>query len=122
MIPVKMLTVEEIENTTFKKDTLKSGELCAWKWTDLNFETNISRITKTLYNPDNNMRNELTPPKTTASICDFDLDESVMNLILNHKKNQTTSKPMNKTLFTDYHDKNFVFAHDNGYPFIQKIY
>lgn len=153
VIPVKLLTVEEIENTTieegyFEKSELteflsaaqehglsqdleifyvlafsgmRSGELCAWKWTDLNFDTNIVRITKTIYNPNNNMRKyELTPPKTKASIRDFDLDENVMNLLINHKNHQTASKPMNKTLFTDYHDKNFVFAHDNGYPFIQK--
>ncbi|OAB41427.1 hypothetical protein PGLA_16630 [Paenibacillus glacialis] len=100
---------------------MRSGELCAWKWSDLIFETNMVRITKTLYNPNNNMRKyELTPPKTTASIRDFDLDESVMKLLENHKKSQAASKQKNKETFSDYHDKNFVFAHDNGYPFIQQ--
>ncbi|MDA6151479.1 hypothetical protein OSK18_28765, partial [Escherichia coli] len=35
---------------------MRSGELCALKWSDINWETNEIRITKTLYNPDNNMK------------------------------------------------------------------
>nr|WP_306798715.1 hypothetical protein [Oceanobacillus saliphilus] len=33
---------------------MRSGELCALKWSDINFNTNELRITKTLYNEDNN--------------------------------------------------------------------
>jgi hypothetical protein len=37
---------------------------------------NQLRITKTLYNPDNNMiKYELTPPKTKGSIRTIDIDE-----------------------------------------------
>lgn len=48
---------------------MRSGDLCTLKWTDINFDTNEIRITKTIYNPNNNMHNyELTPPKTKGSI------------------------------------------------------
>lgn len=153
VIPVKMLTVEDIENAAIEEKYLeknelseflsnvkehglhqdmemfyvlafsgmRSGELCALKWSDVNFESNEIRITKTLYNPDNNMRKyELTPPKTKGSIRTFNLDESIMNLLKTHQKNQAKAKETNKNLFADYHDKDFVFCHDNGYPFIQK--
>ena len=153
VIPVKMLTVEEIENATIEEGYLEKselaeflsatqeyglpqdvemfftlafsgmrpGELCAWRWPDLNFITLIIRITKTLYNPNNNMRKyKLTPPKTTASIRAFDLDVSIMRLLENHKKNQADAKLINKTLFLDYHDNDFVFSRDNGYPLVPK--
>jgi len=119
VIPVKKLTVEEIENNTIEEKYLekkelfefldatkqfgihedveifyllafsgmRSGELCALKWPDINFEISEIRITKTLYNPDNNMRKyELTPPKTKGSIRTFDIDESIIDLLKNHKK------------------------------------
>ncbi|WP_438350419.1 tyrosine-type recombinase/integrase [Paenibacillus sp. FA6] len=152
VIPVKMLTVEEIESATIEEGYLekselaeflsatlehgepqdveifftlafsgmRSGELCAWRWPDLSFITNIVRITKTIYSRTNNMRKyKLTPPKTTASIRDFDLDDSIMRRLEKHKKNQAEAKLINKTLFLDYHDNDFVFARKNGYPFFQ---
>lgn len=42
---------------------MRVGEMCALKWTDINFEENTIRITKTLDMPDHNMRKfKLTPP------------------------------------------------------------
>ncbi|AGK51992.1 tyrosine-type recombinase/integrase [Bacillus sp. 1NLA3E] len=153
VIPVKKLTVEDIENNTIEekyleKDELseflstahqygllmdmeifyllafsgmRSGELCALKWTDVDFETNEIRITKTLYNPDNNMHKyELTPPKTKGSIRTFDIDDSIIDLLKAHKKNQAKIKMANRHKYPDYHDKNFIFCRENGYPFIQK--
>jgi integrase len=100
---------------------MRSGELCALKWADINFETNEIRITKTLYNPNNNMRQyELTPPKTKGSIRTFDIDDSIMDLLKAYKKKQAKIKLANRAKYPDYHDKNFVFCHENGYPYIQK--
>ena len=100
---------------------MRSGELCALKWSDVNFETNEIRITKTLYNPDNNMRKyKLTPPKTKGSIRTVDIDESVMKLLKKHKVKQAEKRLVNRHKYQDYHDQNFVFCHENGYPFIQK--
>lgn len=153
VIPVKKLTVEDIENKTVEEKYLekkelgeflnvaqqnglhddvaifyllaftgmRSGELCALKWSDINFDTNEVRITKTLYNPDNNMRKyELTPPKTKGSIRTFDVDDSIIKILKAHKKVQLEKKLANRFKFPDYHDKNFVFCHENGYPYIQK--
>jgi integrase len=68
---------------------MRSGELCALKWTDVNFETNEISITKTLYTPTNSMKNyKLTPPKTKAAIREIDVDYSVMSLLKAMKKKQ----------------------------------
>lgn len=117
VIPVKLLTVEEIEKDPieekiFEKEELeefllavkdhglpmdleifhllafsglRSGELCALKDTDFFFETNEIRVTKTLYNPKNNMRvYMLTPPKTKGSIRRFDVVDNVMRSVESH--------------------------------------
>jgi integrase len=100
---------------------MRSGELCALKWSDVNFDTTEIRITKTLYNPDNNMRKyELTPPKTKGSIRTFDMDDSIIDLLKAHKKTQAKIKMGNRHKYPDYHDKNFIFCHENGFPYIQK--
>ncbi|MFU1797320.1 tyrosine-type recombinase/integrase [Paenibacillus azoreducens] len=100
---------------------MRPGELCALKWSDLNFETNEIRITKTLYNPNNNMKKYmLTPPKTKGSIRTFNLDEKVMKLLAKHREKQKKSIKEFKGLYgKEYHDENFVFCHANGYPFLQ---
>lgn len=99
---------------------MRSGELCALKWPDINFETNEIRITKTMYNPDNNMfQYELVPPKTKGSIRTFDMPDDVMSLLKAHKAKMNQIRLKNRKN-PDYHDGNFVFCRNNGYPFIQK--
>lgn len=153
VIPEKILTVEEIENTSIDDEFLenneltefleaayhhgmpmdierfyllafsgmRSGELCALKWTDIYFESNQVRITKTLYNENNNMKEyELVTPKTKGSIRSVDIDESVMNLLKAYKDRQQKVMIENRTNDPEFHDANFVFCRDNGYPFIQK--
>ncbi|GIO84598.1 site-specific integrase [Paenibacillus faecis] len=153
VIPEKILTVEEIENTSIEDKFLekneltefleavflygmpmdlerfyllafsgmRSGELCALKWTDVNFITNQIRITKTLYNENNNMvEYKLVPPKTKGSIRSVDIDESVMKLLMDYKEQQQKIMAESKKLNPEFHDANFVFCRDNGYPFIQK--
>ncbi|HSH24783.1 MAG TPA: site-specific integrase [Massilibacterium sp.] len=94
---------------------MRSGELCALKWSDI--KDNEIRITKTLYNEDNNMRKyELTPPKTMGSIRTITMEDEIMDLLKSHRKRQMRVKYQP----VDYHNGNFVFARPNGYPFIQK--
>ncbi|WP_308722447.1 tyrosine-type recombinase/integrase [Paenibacillus polysaccharolyticus] len=100
---------------------LRSGELCALKWTDANFETNEIRVTKTLYNENNNMKMyKLTPPKTEGSIRTFEIDEMVMDLLKKHYEKQKQAIIEFKKMMPGYHDGNFIFCRANGYPFIQK--
>ena len=100
---------------------MRSGELCALKYPDARSETNIISVTKTLYNPDNNMRKyQLTPPKTKAAIRSFDIDEAVMRKIDAHKRKLTKRKMQYRLIHEDFHDANFLFCRDNGYPFIPK--
>ncbi|WP_172369617.1 tyrosine-type recombinase/integrase [Sporosarcina jiandibaonis] len=153
VIPKKLLTVEEIENTTIDDEYLeyneleeflsvtvkhgmeydverfyllafsgmRSGELCALKWTDINFEKNEIRITKTLYNPNSNMKEyEITPPKTPASIRTFEVDEEIMELLKVHKREQAKMFLRTAKDNQNRHNANFVFCRANGYPFIQK--
>src|SRR5699024_3761238 len=98
---------------------MRSGELCALKWSDINFSTNTVRITKTLYNEDNNMRKyELTPPKTNGSIRSIEVDSEIMQLIKSHYKRQKKIKMKYRNEME--HEGNFVFCRANGYPYIQK--
>jgi integrase len=151
IIPVKILTIEDIENDDIEEKYLereelfdflqivckhglkydlewfyllafsgmRSGEMCALKWSDINFDTSEIRITKTLYNKNNNMRKyKLTPPKTKAAIRTIDIDESVMELLKSHKKKQAQFKLRNRLRVSDYHDGNFVFCRDTGHPHV----
>lgn len=100
---------------------MRSGEVLALKWSDINFKTNEIRISKTIYNEDNNMRKyELTPPKTDGSIRTITTEQEIMDLLKSHKVKQNKYHLKYKKELEDYHDENFVFRRDNGYPFIQK--
>ncbi|WP_083606641.1 tyrosine-type recombinase/integrase [Paenibacillus helianthi] len=97
---------------------LRSGELCALKWADINFDTTMIRVTKTLYSPNNNMKNyELTPPKTTGSIRSLNLDLAIINLLKSYQEQQTGIHEKYKAQFDDHHSKNFVLCRPNGYPY-----
>lgn len=100
---------------------MRSGELCALKWTDVNFSSKEIRITKTLYTEDNNKHNfELTPPKTKGSIRTIEVDEEIIKMLKKLKKTQSQIKLSNRLKFDDYHDGNFIFAREDGYPSFQK--
>ncbi|MFD0717266.1 tyrosine-type recombinase/integrase [Paenibacillus sp. GCM10027626] len=144
-IPVRRRTVEEIEANPIEEKYFENheltegldldkemfyllaftgtriGEVLALKWTDLNFDSNRIRITKTMYNENNNMREyELLPPKTEGSIRVFDVDESIVKMLQTHYKMQKKLIMATRHLLPEYHDGNFVFAHDNGYPIVYK--
>lgn len=101
---------------------MRSGELCALKWSDLTFNKNLVRVTKTLTNETNNMKKyELTPPKTEGSVRTFDIPEYVMNLLKQHKIKQMKLLEAGRLKYKeDFHEANFVFCRDNGYPFAPK--
>lgn len=154
VIPKKVLTVEEIEDTVveekfferyeldeFLRATIthglqldkewfyllaftgmRVGELCALRWTDINSEDNTIRITKTLDMPDHNMRKfKVTPPKTMASIRTIDVDEDIIGMLKALKVMQNKIKLRNRRNIEDYHDGNFVFCRENGYPYASRF-
>ena len=98
---------------------MRLGELLALKESDLIGDE--IRITKTLYVPNNNMREyELLTPKTKGSIRTIDLDTAVIELLkvridLNHTKRKIMLDSK-----SEYNDEGFIFCRDNGYPYIQK--
>lgn len=154
VIPKKVLTVEEIENTTVEEKYferyeldeflrmtiteglpldkewfyllaftgMRVGEMCALKWTDIFYDSNELRITKTMDMPDHNMRKfKITPPKTKASIRTIDIDEEILNMLKRHKVIQNKIRLSTRKDIEDFHDGNFVFCRQNGYPYSSRF-
>lgn len=94
---------------------IRVGELCALKWKDINFEEGSISITKTLYNPKNNIRKySLVPPKTAKGKRIIDVDPTIITLFEKHKAEQNKVR---MRLRNHYYDKDFVFAKMDGkYP------
>lgn len=93
---------------------IRAGELCALKWTDLNSDEGTLSITKTYYNPNNNIKNYvLTPPKTVTSIRNLELSKVVFDELDNVKARQNEIKMQYRKT---YHDKGFVFINTENYP------
>ena len=100
---------------------MRSGELLALKWSDVDFENNEIRITKTMYNPNNNMREyELTPPKTDGSVRTITVEDEIMDMLKSHYMKQKKMYMKYRHEIEEFHDANFVFAHSNGYPFVHR--
>lgn len=100
---------------------MRSGELCALKWSDINFETNEIRITKTIYSENNNMKEyELVPPKTAGSVRTIEVEDQIMDMLKEYQMRQKKRRLQSRIKPEEYHDGNFVFARENGYPFLPK--
>lgn len=100
---------------------MRVGEMCALKWTDVDFEEKTIRVTKTLDMPNHNMREfQLTPPKTKKSIRVVPVDEELLQMLKKHKVRQAKIRLKFRKEFADYHNGNFVFCRDNGYPFASR--
>jgi integrase len=101
---------------------LRAGELCALKWQDIDFNEKTIKITRTYYNPLNNLTNyELQPPKTKASRRTITVSERVTKELEIHRAKQNKFKILNRDR---WHDEDFVFALEKypGYPiYIKKI-
>lgn len=102
---------------------IRAGELCALKWSDIDFEEHTMSITKTYYNPTNNIKKyELETPKTKTSRRLIELESIVLDELKKYKAYQNEVKMAHRS---SYHDKGFVFANDDKYPgypnYIKKI-
>jgi integrase len=87
---------------------MRVGELCALKWKDVDFEEGTIAITKTLYNPQNNIRKyRLVTPKTASAKRVIDVDRSVLTLLEKHKGEQNE---IHMKYRKTYHNQDFVFA------------
>jgi len=100
---------------------IRSGELCALKRTDFNKDEFTLSITKTYYNPTNNIKiYHLLPPKTVTSERKIQLDPIVFAELDNHLAKQNAVKMRYRKT---YHDKDFVFVDmrkEHGYPIYMK--
>ncbi|CAN7768107.1 tyrosine-type recombinase/integrase [Paenibacillus sp. LjRoot153] len=103
---------------------LRAGELCALKWRDIDFTKHTISITKTYYNPKNNIKEyQLLPPKTKTSKRTIDVDEIVISELEKLRAEQKTVKMRYRK---SYHDHDFVFVKTDeenaGYPeYIKQI-
>jgi integrase len=95
---------------------IRDGELCCIKKNDLNEAEHILSITKTYYNPNNNIKEyQLLPPKTITSEMKIELDPIVFAELDDHLAKQNVVKMRyHKT----YYDKGYVFANISNMPVI----
>lgn len=103
---------------------LRAGELCALKWSDIDFNEQIISITKTIYNPNYNTKAyTLLPPKTPSSRRKIAVDEELLEVLRQHKGRQDRIRD---SRLNTYHDNDFVIAkmegRNMGYPeFVKTI-
>lgn len=99
---------------------MRPGELVALKKSDLDFDNNTIRISKTLYNENNNMREYVLDTTKTNKARTIDMDESIMKMLKKTVHQNDVHKMKYRTQLDDFHDEDFVFQRKNGYPFITK--
>lgn len=71
---------------------LRSGELLALKWSDVDFTEGTFSITKMMYNSSNNKDYTLLTSKTKGSIRTIKTDADVMGLLEHHRSKQLELK------------------------------
>ena len=87
---------------------LRIRELCALKWSDVNFEERLIRVTKTYYSEYYKIDDfKITPPKTKNSIREIEVEDDVIEVLSKHKGMQDELKAKMKEL---YHDQDFIYA------------
>lgn len=97
---------------------MRVGELLALKWKDINTKENTISITKTIYNPNNQLEDyELLTPKTKASIRTIKMDDKIMDLLKKHKAYQNEQIMSTRN---EYKDMGFIITRQHGYPELQK--
>jgi integrase len=103
---------------------LRTGELVALKWKDIDFSNQTINVTKTYYNPKNNTKNfTLLPPKTRGSIRTIEVEDEVIHAL---QKHQIRQKSVKLQVGREYYNEDFVFGRLNppyfGYPhFIKTV-
>jgi len=90
---------------------MRVGELCSLKWSDIDFNENTVRITKTYYNPNNSPEYVLLTPKTRKSIRTIDIDPEVIDDLKQLQQIQNELKRRD-----NYHDEDFVFINTLKHP------
>ena len=99
---------------------MRIGELCALKWSDIDFKSGTLQVNKTYYNEANTPTlYELTTPKTKASIREIELDPRLLSELSEHKIQQHFIKGKCPTWLKE----DFVFTHIDypGYPKYPKM-
>jgi integrase len=113
------LEMDSLIFTTLSYTGLRIGELLALKWTDFDEDKGTLRVTKTLYNPSNNIKEyELLPPKTSGSIRTIRIDEKLVKMLKRHKIKQIETKLQKASMYIDNH---FIFARNDGHPQLRKV-
>ncbi|MEK4067583.1 site-specific integrase [Peribacillus sp. FSL R5-0717] len=113
------LEMDSLIFTTLAYTGLRIGELLALKWTDFDDERGSVRVTKTLYNPSNNIKKyELLPPKTSGSIRTIRIDERLVKMLKRHATNQKEIKLQKGPIYVD---NQFILARNDGYPQLRKV-
>ncbi|MBU8583597.1 site-specific integrase [Bacillus paralicheniformis] len=102
---------------------MRAGELCALKWSDIDFEEQTISITKTYYNPRNVIKEyELLTPKTKKSKRVIDVTKNVLIELDQLRKAQ---KEVQMKYRKTYHNEGFVFAQldevNAGFPAYVKL-
>ncbi len=96
---------------------IRIGELCPLKETDIiknNDGSHSLSITKTYYNPTNNIKSyQLVPPKTLSSRRIIDIDNLVVNSLNSIIER---NKEIKKIVGSEYYDKGFIFVNNGTYP------
>ncbi|OZU87357.1 hypothetical protein CIL03_17370 [Virgibacillus indicus] len=96
---------------------MRPGELTALKKTDLDFENNTIRISKTLYNETNNMKAYKLDTTKTNKARTIDLDDKIMSMLKKLVQRNDEHKMKYRTILEDFHDADFLYQRPNGYPF-----
>jgi integrase len=100
---------------------MRAGELCVLQRSDIDFKNDTIKISRTYYNPNNNIRAyELLPPKTRASRRTISVAKKVIEELEKHCARLDKFKALNKDR---WHDKDFLFCVDKypGYPIYVKL-
>lgn len=93
---------------------MRIGELCALKWSDIDFAKSEVSINKNYFGKSGAPLNySITTPKTIASKRKINIDKETLNLLKKHKLQQRFCK----TMCSNWHD-DFIFTHQDhpGYP------
>lgn len=94
---------------------IRVGELLGLKWADINFEDCTIRISKTLYNPGNNISFQLLPPKNGKKRT-IEIDPNLLETFKSFKRKQAEFIMKYRN---EYHDEDFIFVRIKkhlGYP------
>lgn len=99
---------------------MRSGEMCALKKDDLNFDKNTIKIVKTIYSPTNNTRNYALGTTKNDTVRTIEVDQKIMSLLKKRVIQNDKHKLKNRTIIDKFYDTNFVFQEKDGRPFLPR--